>query len=124
MGTLMSHVSVEDLRKLVLLEDGKTDPRVVEHLVSGCEKCSRLIRRELIDSGRLKPESGMWHASDREIETFVSDLPATPIEVISHLKQGCGYCLERARRVYREHFGTAPVRGRSTLIDETPRREW
>lgn len=118
----MSHVTVEDLRKLVLLEGGKTDPRVVEHLVSGCEKCSQLIRRELIDSGRLKPESGMWHASDREIETFVVDLPATPIEVITHLKQGCGYCLERARRVYRERFG-APARGRTSLIDESSWRK-
>jgi len=102
----MQHVSIEDLRKLVLLQDGKTDPRVVEHLVSGCPECSDMIKRELIDSGRLKPESGMWHASDREIDLFVTDLPAAPIEIVSHLKDGCGYCLERARRVYRSHFGS------------------
>lgn len=119
----MDHVTVEDLRKLVLLEGGKTDPRVVEHLVSGCRQCSQLIRRELIDSGRLKPESGMWHASDREIELFVTDLPAAPIEIVTHLKEGCGYCLERARRVYRQRFGSLPDRGRGTVIDTAPQRD-
>lgn len=117
------HVTVEDLRKLVLLEGGATDPRVVEHLVSGCSECSQLIRRELIESGRLKPESGMWHASDREIEVFVTDLPSAPIEIITHLREGCGYCLERARRAYREHFGALPGRDRLPATDATPRRE-
>ncbi len=119
----MEHVSLEDLRKLVLLQDGRTNPRVVEHLVSGCKQCSDLIKRELIDSGRLKPESGMWHASDREIDLFIIDLPATPIEVISHLRDGCGYCIERARKVFRDHFGALPSSGLGLVEEKTPREK-
>ncbi len=120
-GYAMEHVSVEELRDLVLRQNGKTNPRVVAHLVSGCEQCGQLIKRELIDSGRLKPNSSLWHPSEEEIRILVTDLASTPVEVFSHFRDGCGYCRERARRIYREFYATSTSPGLS-LVDE--RTDW
>ncbi len=98
----MSHVTLTDIRKLVLLEGGEVDRHVAEHLASGCHQCGQLIQHELIDGRRISSEHEGWHASDRELELLVDDLPSVPIEILVHLREGCPYCDERAHAVYKK----------------------